>query len=86
MGISVWQILIILLIVILLFGTSKLKNIGSDLGSALQGFKKAVGDDEKNQKDADFEPLDKPQEKSDASEQKVADAKVADTKTEEKQK
>lgn len=86
MGISVWQILIILLIVILLFGTSKLKNIGSDLGSALQGFKKAVSDDEKGQKDADFEPLDKPQEKSDASEQKVADAKVVDAKTEEKQK
>ena len=41
-GISIWQILIILAIIILIFGTSRLKNIGSDLGSAFKGFKKAV--------------------------------------------
>ena len=46
MGISIWQLLIILVIVILLFGTKRLKNIGSDLGGALKGFKKAVGDNE----------------------------------------
>lgn len=60
-GISIWQILIILVLVVLLFGTSKLRNVGSDLGSALKGFKKAMtDDDEKSQKDADFEPLEKP--------------------------
>jgi len=48
-GISIWQLLIILLIVVLLFGTKRLKGIGSDLGSAIKGFKKAVGDE-----DADF--------------------------------
>ena len=47
MGISIWQLLIVLAIVILLFGTKRLKNIGSDLGSALKGFKKAVDDGEK---------------------------------------
>ncbi|WP_196138814.1 Sec-independent protein translocase subunit TatA [Aliikangiella sp. G2MR2-5] len=49
MGISIWQLLIILLIVILLFGTKRLKNIGSDLGGALKGFKKAVNDEEAKQ-------------------------------------
>ena len=37
-GISIWQLLIILAIVVMLFGTSRLKNIGSDLGSAIKGF------------------------------------------------
>jgi len=46
MGISIWQLLIILVIVILLFGTKRLKNIGGDLGGALKGFKKAVSDGE----------------------------------------
>jgi len=45
-GISIWQLLIILAIVVLLFGTKKLKNIGGDLGGAVKGFKKAVSDDE----------------------------------------
>ena len=38
-GISIWQLLIIAVIVILLFGTKKLRNLGSDLGSAVKGFK-----------------------------------------------
>lgn len=46
MGISIWQLLIVLAIVILLFGTKKLKNIGGDLGGAVKGFKKAVKDGE----------------------------------------
>ncbi|SET42072.1 Sec-independent protein translocase subunit TatA [Thalassotalea agarivorans] len=45
-GISIWQLLIIAVIVILLFGTKKLRNLGGDLGSAVKGFKKAVTDDE----------------------------------------
>ncbi len=45
-GISIWQLLIILAIVVMLFGTSRLKNIGSDLGSAIKGFKKSIGDSE----------------------------------------
>ena len=42
MGISIWQLLIVLGIVILLFGTKKLRNLGGDLGSAIKSFKKAV--------------------------------------------
>ena len=43
-GISIWQLLIVFAIIILLFGTKKLRNIGGDLGSAVKGFKKAVSD------------------------------------------
>lgn len=46
MGISIWQLLIVLGIVVLLFGTKKLRNIGSDLGGAIRGFKKSMSDDE----------------------------------------
>lgn len=43
-GISVWQLAIIAIIIILLFGTNKLKNFGSDLGSAIKGFKNEMKD------------------------------------------
>ncbi len=42
MGISIWQLVIILVIVLLLFGTKRLRNLGSDLGSSIKGFKNAV--------------------------------------------
>ena len=69
MGISIWQALKVLAVVILLFGTSRLKNVGSDLGSALKGFKKAIKDEDKDEakEDADFEPLNKPAAKTDES-------------------
>ncbi|MBU2919669.1 MAG: sec-independent protein translocase protein TatA [Psychrosphaera sp.] len=58
-GISLWQLLIVLVIVILLFGTKKIKSLGSDLGSAVKGFKNSISDDKpnvetKNNDDADF--------------------------------
>ncbi|MBU2883570.1 twin-arginine translocase TatA/TatE family subunit [Psychrosphaera sp. B3R10] len=43
-GISVWQLVIVAIIVVLLFGTKRLKSVGSDLGAALKGFKKEVSD------------------------------------------
>lgn len=46
MGISIWQLVIILLIVLLLFGAKRLRNIGSDLGSAVKGFKSAMKEEE----------------------------------------
>ena len=48
MGISVWQLLIILAIVLVLFGAKRLKNVGSDLGGAIKGFKQSMreGEDE----------------------------------------
>ena len=65
MGIGFRELLVILVIALVLFGAKKLKNIGSDLGSAVRGFKKAMsdGEDEQNRqltdltggpKDADF--------------------------------
>ena len=46
MGISIWQLLIILLIVLLLFGTKRLKNMGGDIGGAIKNFKKSVKSEE----------------------------------------
>ncbi len=46
MGISPMQLLIILVIVALIFGTKKLRNMGGDLGGAVKGFKKAMKDEE----------------------------------------
>ncbi|AOM42469.1 twin-arginine translocase subunit TatE [Xenorhabdus hominickii] len=60
-GISIWQLLIIAVIVVLLFGTNKLRTLGSDLGASIKGFKKAMNDEEKPEQaektshDADFE-------------------------------
>ena len=48
MGISPTQLLIILVIVVLIFGTKKLRNMGGDLGSAFKNFKKAMNDDDKD--------------------------------------
>ncbi|WP_237057512.1 twin-arginine translocase TatA/TatE family subunit [Microbulbifer sediminum] len=54
-GISIWQLLIVLVIVLLLFGTKRLKNLGGDLGGAIKGFKKAIKDEDKDKKDEEFE-------------------------------
>lgn len=45
-GISIWSLLLILAIVILLFGTKKLRNIGGDLGGAIRSFKKSIKDED----------------------------------------
>jgi sec-independent protein translocase protein TatA len=49
---SVWHWLIVLLIVVLVFGTKKLKNLGSDLGGAVKGFKDGVKDGSTPEQDA----------------------------------
>ena len=51
MGISIWQLLIILLIVALLFGTKKLRNIGGDLGNAIRSFRSAIKEGEDSDDD-----------------------------------
>lgn len=45
-GIGIWQLLIVLVIILLIFGTKRLKNMGGDLGGAIKGFKKAMKDEE----------------------------------------
>ncbi|SIS39650.1 twin-arginine translocase TatA/TatE family subunit [Neptunomonas antarctica] len=66
-GIGIWQLVIVLGIIILLFGTKKLRNIGGDLGSALKGFKKAIKEEpedakkiDQQEQDADFDAEKKP--------------------------
>ncbi|MDZ4201799.1 MAG: Sec-independent protein translocase subunit TatA [Gallionella sp.] len=48
-GLSIWHWLIVLLVVVLVFGTKKLRNIGGDLGGAVKGFKDGMREDEPKQ-------------------------------------
>ena len=56
-GISLWQLLIVLVIVIVIFGTKRLSSLGSDLGGAVKGFRKAMSDSDKAD---DAAQIDKP--------------------------
>jgi sec-independent protein translocase protein TatA len=51
-GISIWQLLIILVVVLLLFGTKRLKTIGSDLGGAIKGFRSALNSGQRDEDEA----------------------------------
>ncbi len=71
-NIGPWQLLIILLIVLAIFGTKKLRNLGSDLGGAVKGFRSAMNEADEtaeqitdDSKDADFEntPVEEPEKK-----------------------
>ena len=55
-GISVWQLLIILAIVIMLFGTKRLRTMGSDLGSAVKGFRKTLSEEQAGDTASEPEP------------------------------
>lgn len=57
MGISIWQLLIVLVIVLLLFGTKKLRNLGSDLGGAVKGFKGAMNNESEGKEDGEKKPV-----------------------------
>ncbi|HHJ16522.1 MAG TPA: twin-arginine translocase TatA/TatE family subunit [Gammaproteobacteria bacterium] len=46
MGISIWQLLIILAIVLVLFGAKRLRNVGGDLGGAIKGFRQAMKEED----------------------------------------
>ena len=60
-GIGVWQLLIILAIVVVLFGTKKLKGIGTDLGGAIKGFKGSLKEDSNTSKnEEEVSPLNEP--------------------------
>ncbi len=75
-NVSIWQLLIVLVIVIAIFGTKRLKTLGSDLGSAVKGFRSAVNEAEKeptgelsdNTADADFDntPVEEPSKEKQA--------------------
>ncbi|MEN9464251.1 MAG: Sec-independent protein translocase protein TatA [Pseudomonadota bacterium] len=61
-GISIWQLLIVLLIVIMIFGTKKLRGLGGDLGGAFSNFKKAMRDGEKEEESSPANTPSKPLE------------------------
>jgi sec-independent protein translocase protein TatA len=67
-GISIWQLLIVLAIIILLFGTKKLRSLGGDLGSAIKSFKQSVGDGEEEAKNKEENILKQPGESTQAHE------------------
>lgn len=81
-GISIWQLLIIAVIVVLLFGTNKLRTLGSDLGSSIKGFKKAMGDEDDKGKekdhanDADFNAKLADKQQTEAKKEDVKNDKV----------
>ncbi len=62
-GISVWQLLIILAIVVMLFGTKRLRTLGSDLGAAIKGFRSYVTSDDadEDEESEDEQPQDSTQ-------------------------
>ncbi len=54
---SIWHWLVVLLIVVMIFGTKKLRNIGSDLGGAVKNFKEGVREDEPRQAQAEVQAI-----------------------------
>lgn len=79
MGPSIWQLLIVLVIILLLFGTKKLKNLGSDVGGALRGFKKAVKEGEQGKKEGEQGKDEKIEESKQAN---VIEGEVTSSETE----
>lgn len=70
-GMSPWSLVLILVIVLLLFGTKKLRGLGGDLGGALKGFKKAMSDEDmKKVESEDIEEESVPKENKDSVETK----------------
>lgn len=74
MGFGIKELIIILVIVVLLFGTKKLKGLGSDLGSAIKGFRKSMGDE------GAAEDEKKPEQLAAGEEHKQADAEASKPK------
>ncbi len=74
-GLSIWHWLIVLVIVALIFGTKKLRNIGEDLGGAVKGFKKGMKDAQDAQGETPAAP---------AVTQKVQDENTVDVQAREK--
>jgi sec-independent protein translocase protein TatA len=74
-GISGWQLLILLLIVVLVFGTKRLRNIGSDLGGAVKGFKKGM-EEEPEEDDKPAAKLAADPDPEDAGAQRVEEPEV----------
>lgn len=75
-NISIWQLLIVLAIIVLLFGTKKLRGIGSDLGSAIKGFRSSIKDEPQDEEHPSAQLSDKA--KSDAEQVKTSQSASKD--------
>ena len=80
-GISIWQLLIILVIVMLIFGTKRLKSLGGDLGGAIKSFRGAMDTENAKGADDDAEPGEKKQIETDGA----PDAQFAEQKEQQRQ-
>jgi len=69
-GISFWQLAIVLVIVVLIFGTKRLKTLGSDLGGAMKGFRRAMESDDDDKKSAEPKKLESDDSDAEFPEQK----------------
>lgn len=78
-GISIWQLLIVLVIVVLIFGTKRIKGIGSDLGAAVKGFRSAMTEGESEKQEEE------PKKLEETAAQRVAEGEAA-PKDKEKEK
>jgi sec-independent protein translocase protein TatA len=67
---SIWHWLIVLVIVVLIFGTKRLKSMAGDLGGAVKGFKKAMDDDEDTPREDSQKRLDSDEQDADFPERK----------------
>ena len=76
-GISVWQLLIILVIVLLLFGTKKIRGMGGDLGAAIKGFRKSVKEEGAEETDEAKESLEDTAQKTAEEEVQTAEKEKA---------
>ena len=78
-GISVTQLLILLVIVMLVFGTKRLRNIGSDLGSAVKGFRKGIEDEPEDKEPEKITTEGKTSAESQNKEENVTASRPSDT-------
>jgi len=82
-GISIWQLLIVLVIVLLLFGTKKLRNMGGDLGGAIKGFRSSMKQVKDADSDSDIEDPETADQQAEAVQDDLADVEATeDVKTE----
>ena len=82
-GISIWQLLIVLVIVLLLFGTKKLRNMGGDLGGAIKGFRSSMKQVKDGDSDSDSEDPETADQQAEAAQDDLADVEASeDVKTE----
>ena len=80
-GIGIWQLLIILVVVLLLFGTKRLKGLGGDLGGAIKGFKKAMTEEKGPEGEQEPEKVEANQDETDSELNKTAQEETSENKS-----